>query len=237
MVLLGHSMGGLLSHTLAVSSGDRLWRLYSDRSFDDILGPGEVLDELRRYLFFEPLPFVSRVVFMATPHHGSDLSRGVVGRVGSKVISEPDSIHKLLYRLVKNNPDAFDSRGFRRFPTSIETLEPNSPILAAFLTMQPRQGVVFHSIIGSLHPTGVDQSTDGVVPYRSAHLDGVASDKVASEKVVRSDHGVQKDPEAILEVRRILREHLGNGYGPGVQEARGPRDTRPASLGPPATVR
>ena len=91
---------------MAVSSGDQFWRLYSDRSFDDILGPREVLDELRRYFFFEPLPFVSRVVFLATPHRGSDMSRGVVGRVGTSLISDPDHIHKLLYQLVKDNPDA-----------------------------------------------------------------------------------------------------------------------------------
>ena len=137
MVLLGHSMGGILSRMMAVSSGDKLWRLYSDRPFDDILGPRPVLDELRRYFFFEPLPFVSRVVFLATPHRGSDYSRGVVGRVSSNLISEPDSIHKLLYQLVKDNPDAFDSRRFRRFPTSIETLDTDSPILAALLSMQP----------------------------------------------------------------------------------------------------
>ena len=48
------------------------------------------------------------------------------------------------------------------------------------------------------------QSTDGIVPYRSAHLDGVAS-----EVRVRSDHGVQKNAMAINEVHRILLEHLG----------------------------
>ena len=116
---------------MAVSSGDQFWRLYSDRPFDEILGDREVLDELRRYFFFEPLPFVSRVVFLATPHRGSEMSRGVVGRVGTSLISDPDHIHKLLYQLVKDNPDAFDSRRFRRFPTSIETLETDSPILTA----------------------------------------------------------------------------------------------------------
>jgi hypothetical protein len=226
MVLLGHSMGGLLSHAVAVSSGDQFWRLYSDRSFfDEIIGPREILDELRTYFFFEPLPFVTRVVFLATPHRGSDLSRGVVGRVSSNLISDPDHIHQLLYRLVKDNPDAFDSRRFRRLPTSIETLEPNSPLLTALLSMKPGPAIL-HSIIGSLRPTGVDMTTDGVVPYRSAHLEGVAS-----ERVVRSDHGVQKDPEAILEVRRILREHIGaDRPGMGIQEARGTRGA-PAATG------
>ncbi len=204
MVLLGHSMGGLLSHAMSVDSGNLFWQLNSDRQFDRILGPPEVLKELERYMFFKPLLFVRRVVFLATPHRGSDMSRGVVGRVGSGLISEPDHISDLLRRLIKDNPDAFDPRRFRRMPTSIETLDPESDILKALLAMPPGPGVVFHSIIGSLRPGGVAGSTDGVVPYRSSHLDGVAS-----ERIVRSDHGVQKDPEAILEVQRILYQHLG----------------------------
>ncbi len=106
MVLLGHSMGGLLSHMMSVSSGDELWRLYSDRKFDsgEIVGPRDVIEELRHYLFFEPLPFVSRVVFLATPHRGSDLSRGMVGRVGTSLISDPDHIHKLLDQLRQGQP-------------------------------------------------------------------------------------------------------------------------------------
>jgi hypothetical protein len=238
MVLLGHSMGGLLSHMMSVSSGEEFWRLYSDRPFGRMIATPEVRDELRRYLFFEPMPFVSRVVFMATPHRGSDLSRGMVGRVGNGLISDPDHVHKLLYQLVKQNPDDLDSRRFRRFPTSIETLDTDSPMLLALLKMKPGPGVLYHSIIGSYRPTGVDQSTDGVVPYRSAHLDGVSETFVRSETVVRSDHGVQKSPEAILEVHRILLEHVGIvPRGPGIQEARGPGESDPVRLEPPATVR
>jgi pimeloyl-ACP methyl ester carboxylesterase len=236
MVLLGHSMGGLLSRTMAVGSGDRLWRLYSDRSFEDIIGSKEVLDELREYLFFEPLPFVRRVVFMATPHGGSELSRSVVGRVSSNLISDSDHIHKLLYGLVKDNPDAFDSRRFRRFPTSIETLATDSPILTALSKMSPPPppaGAHFHSIIGSLRPTGTDQTTDGVVPYRSAHIEGVDS-----ERLVRSGHGVQQDPEAIREVRRILRLHIGlTTPNPGQPEAKGAKQGATAALESGAPVR
>ncbi len=202
MVLLGHSMGGLLSHCMTLSSSDELWLLNSDQTFDDILGPADVLGELKRLLFFEPLPFVKRVVFLATPHRGSDLGKGVIGRVSTSLITDPDSIAKLLGRLVKDNPDAFKSR-FKRFPTSIETLATDSPILLAILNMKPAADVVFHSIIGSLRADDRRQTTDGVVPYRSSHLD-----EVASEKIVRSDHGVQKDPLAIREVQRILHEHL-----------------------------
>ena len=187
---------------MTVDSGDKLWQLNSDRPFEDILGPPEVLREIRSYLFFEPLPFVNRVVFLATPHRGSDMSRGLVGRVGTNLISEPDQVSTLLAQLVKDNPDAFPRR-FRRLPTSIETLEPDSPILEALLEMKPGPGVIFHSIIGSNRPRRQPTTTDGIVPYQSAHLEGVAS-----ERSCPSDHSVQKDPEAIREVRRILREHL-----------------------------
>jgi hypothetical protein len=69
--------------------------------------------------------------------------------------------------------------------------------------MKSGPDVTFHSIIGANRPGPPADSTDGVVAYRSSHLDGVAS-----EKLVRSDHSVQKSPEAIQEVRRVLIEHL-----------------------------
>jgi hypothetical protein len=124
-VLLGHSMGGLLSHMMVVDSADRFWQLNTDRRFDDIVGPQPTLDELRRYMFFKPIPFVERVVFLATPHRGSDMSRGVVGRVSASLINDPDHISKLLAQLTKDNPDAFDRRTFKRLPSSIENLETN----------------------------------------------------------------------------------------------------------------
>ncbi|WZO99731.1 hypothetical protein EP7_001343 [Isosphaeraceae bacterium EP7] len=204
MVLLGHSMGGLLSHSMVVDSGDLFWRLNTDRAFDDIFGPPEVRAELKRYLFFKPLPFVRRVVFLATPHRGSDIAAGMVGRLSTSLISDPDHISTLLARLSKDNPDAFERKNFQRMPTSIETLSPHAEVLPALLKMKPGPKVTFHSIIGSNRPRPKDVTTDGVVPYTSAHIDGVES-----ELVVRSDHGVQKDPIAIGEVHRILLEHIG----------------------------
>jgi pimeloyl-ACP methyl ester carboxylesterase len=207
MVLLGHSMGGLLGHAMAVDSGERFWQLNSDRRFNEIIGEPTVLNELKRYLFFEHLPFVQRVVFLATPHRGSDLSRNVIGRVGAGLISEPDDISSLLSKLIKDNPDAFNRRQFRRMPTSIETLDTDSKVLLALLAMRSGPGVAFHSIIGAERPGPVESSTDSVVPYRSSHIE---IEGLESELLVRSDHGVQKSPEAILEVRRILHKHLGS---------------------------
>ncbi len=206
MVLLGHSMGGLLSHAMAVDSGNRLWALSSERPFDTILGPPEVLSELRHYLFFEALPFVRRVVFLATPHGGSEYSRRPVGRISAGLIAEPDHMADLLTQLVRANRegDNLDPRRFRHLPTSIENLRTDSPELKALRTMKPGDtGVRFHSIIGALRPGPAESTTDGVVAYPCAHFDGAES-----ELVIRGDHGVQRVPEAIREVRRILLEHL-----------------------------
>jgi pimeloyl-ACP methyl ester carboxylesterase len=220
MVLLGHSMGGLISHGMALESGDRFLQLYTDRRFEDLNGPPDVLAELRRYLIFEPFPSVKRVVFLGTPHRGSDMSHNVIGRVGSGLIAEVDFLSSLLTKLRKDNPDAFDPRTFRRLPTSIENLETDSPELKAMLVMRRSPGVHFHSIIGSLKPGPVESSTDGVVGYRSSHLDGVDS-----EILIRSGHGVQRAPLAIQEVRRILLEHAGITARPesDLLEAKGPK--------------
>lgn len=210
MVLVGHSMGGLLSHAMVVESGNAFWQLYTDRPFDDRLqGPAKVLDELKRYMFFRPLPFVREVVFLGTPHRGSDLSRGLVGRMSAGLISDPDHVADLLAQITRQNPGAFDRRHFRRLPTSIETLETNGDMLLALLAMRPGAGVTFHSVIGSLRPGALKNTTDGIVSYTSSHFDGAAS-----EVVVRSDHGVQANPLAILEVRRILLEHAGINLPP-----------------------
>ena len=47
------------------------------------------------------------------------------------------------------------------------------------------------------------QSDDGLVPYWSSHLEGAVS-----EKVIISGHSVQETPQAVLEIRRILREDV-----------------------------
>ena len=208
MVLLGHSMGGLLSHAMAVNSEQKFWELNTYVPIEQIKGSPEVIEELHRYMFFDAQPFVKRVVFLATPHRGSELSRRVVGRLSSSLISEPDHVSDLLVKLVRDNPDAFPRR-FRRLPTSIDTLDLDSPYLKALVAMKPNPDIAMHSIIGSLRPEGKENTSDGVVAYKSSHLDGVES-----ETIVQSDHSVQNNPFAIMEVHRILLKHVGMDHAP-----------------------
>ena len=67
-----------------------------------------------------------------------------------------------------------------------------------------RISVPYHSIIGNRGKPGpLAESSDGVVPYWSSHLDGAQS-----EVIVPGPHGACQLPQTIAELDRILRLHL-----------------------------
>jgi len=143
------------------------------------------------------------------------LSRIGVARLAEKVIRLPKALLKAGQDVARENPNAPISIDCK-VNTSVDLLEPGSPALE-LLAGQPRpDGVHYHSIIGVLPPdeswintiTPVShhgkEKSDGIVPYSSAHVDGVDS-----ELLVPADHmHVHQHPLSTLEVRRILLEHL-----------------------------
>src|SRR5438045_8655062 len=82
---------------------------------------------------------------------------------------------------------------------SVDTLEPNDRFVEAVNKIPITPGIPYHSIMGDRGRGNTPNSSDGVVPYWSSHLDGAQS-----ELIVNSDHGAQYNPEAIREVERIL---------------------------------
>ncbi|MGL5095890.1 MAG: esterase/lipase family protein, partial [Planctomycetia bacterium] len=203
MVLVGHSMGGLLSKMMLQSSGDELWKIVANRPIDELNADEREIDRLRRLYFFEPQPYVGRVIFLATPHQGSPLANRLIGRLGAFFIRLPQGIVKARNELARDNPDFFTQR-YKRLPTSIDNLSPNDPILQTVARLPLDGAVPLHSIIANRPgapppPNG----SDGVVKYPSAHLD-----QAESEVVVPAGHVCNNHPLAILEMRRILLEHL-----------------------------
>ena len=65
--------------------------------------------------------------------------------------------------------------------------------------------IPYHSIIGDRGRGDTPNSSDGVVPYWSSHLDGAQS-----EKIVPSGHGAEQSRQGIGEVLRILHEHIAS---------------------------
>ncbi|MCQ8102587.1 alpha/beta hydrolase [Methylomonas sp. SURF-2] len=203
MVVIGHSQGGLLTKLTAIDSGDRFWNLISDTPFDKIKVSPDVEALLKRTLFFKPLPFVKRVVFIATPQHGamaaaSEWVRGVV----AKLVTLPQTMLRGLAQAAAATGDEKLLAKLRRPPTAADNMNPNNPGLQTLASI-PVTAVPAHSIIAVDGDGPKEEGDDGVVAYLSAHID-----EAVSEKVVRWNHSCQGQPEVVEEVRRVLLEHL-----------------------------
>ena len=202
MVIMGHSQGGLLARLMVTKSGSRFWDAASRVPFAQLRMTDEARALLEPSLFFEPLPFVTRVVFLATPHRGSYRVGRVILNLARWIVSLPVKLVRPLTEVLKANPELGLTLG--GLPTAVDNMSPVSPFVRALAESPISAGVTTHSIIavqGTGDPLGL---SDGVVTYKSAHLEGVES-----EKLVHSSHSLQAQPETIQEVRRILREHLG----------------------------
>ena len=203
MVVIGHSQGGLLAKLTAVDSGTRFWDNLSTKPLAELDVSEETRTILSRSLFVTPLPFVKRVIFIATPHGGSKLAGARLARLISKIVKEPLDLVQGVGEVVSRNRDAVALRSLNEIPSSVENMSPSHPFLVKLHAIPVADGVPAHSIIAVQGDGPIEEGDDGVVTYDSAHIEGVAS-----ELVVRSDHSVQGNPATIREVRRILIEHL-----------------------------
>jgi pimeloyl-ACP methyl ester carboxylesterase len=202
MVVIGHSQGGLLTKMTAIDSGQRFWNLVSDKPFETLKLPPESRDFLQQSLFFTPLSFVERVIFVATPHHGALMAAGRIGAIGAWLVSLPVGVLNRFAQAATLSGDEKLMSKLRRPPTAIDNMNPENPgvQLLASIPVTPR--IPAHSIIAVEGDGPKEQGDDGVVAYRSAHID-----EAVSEKVVRSSHSCQGQPETIEEIRRILNLH------------------------------
>ena len=203
-ILVGHSMGGLLARFQVTRSENLVWNLFSQRPFQTLRAPPATENMLRSALFFEPQPYIKRVVFIATPHRGSTLAKSLLGRIGNCLVNPPREIVQTRDQLLAENPGAFNPAFARSLPTSVADLASGSPILTVMQKLPFGSQVHLHSIIGHGELFPLFQPGDGYVPITSAHLDGVES-----ELFVKSGHMVvHKQPQSIREVQRIIHQHL-----------------------------
>jgi len=204
MVLIGHSQGGMLARLMVTDSGDRFWSNVSDVPFLQVKGPPDALEFVRDAMFFKPVPSVTRVVFIATPHRGSFRVSSIVPDLVRRIVTLPVSTARNISVLAAENPELAAAReAVKDMPTAVENMRPGNRFVRTYSASPIAPDVTANSIIAVLGEGPVSGKTDGVVAYESAHLDGVES-----EKVVRAPHSCQAEPDTILEVRRILREHV-----------------------------
>jgi pimeloyl-ACP methyl ester carboxylesterase len=207
MIVMGHSQGGLLTKLTAIDSGTKFWDSISDKPFEQMkLGP-EAREFIQQSAFYTPLPFVRRVVFISTPQLGAMLaaSQWVTG-LAAKLVSLPLTVVNtttLMAQIATASGDEKVAATLSRPQTSIDTMNPNNPFLQVLASIPVKPGIPAHSIIAVEGDGPKEAGDDGVVAYKSAHID-----EAVSEFVVRWNHSCQGQPEVIEEVKRILFEHL-----------------------------
>ena len=205
-VLVGHSMGGIIARLLVTDADltTAAMKLLPNRRVQQF--KNDPLFKSR--LDIQPIPNFSRAIFLAAPHRGTEFADRWFTLAARKVIRLPGAFLGALTDVIQSSdPDlqAFikdvDNGLIQNGPSD---LSKNSNFTRLTKNVVPYKGMKFHSIMGNATKSDdLNIITDDVVPYTSAHLDGALS-----EKIIKGGHSIQETPEAVLELRRILRLHL-----------------------------
>jgi hypothetical protein len=206
MVIVGHSMGGLLTRGMVQDSGNIYWDSFFKEPNETINLDPNTKTLLKNIMFFEHLPYVKRVIFICTPHRGSPMADAWYTSILSALVDLPSNVSDTTTKMmVKGSLTESAAAAYtKKTSNSLSLLSPTSIYTQTTNKIPLRSDIPYHSIIGTRKPATVGAGTsDGIVLYESSHLDFTES-----EKLVPSPHGAQEHPLAIAEVKRILREHL-----------------------------
>ncbi|HTK74860.1 MAG TPA: hypothetical protein VL371_06340 [Gemmataceae bacterium] len=206
MVLVSHSIGGVISKMATQDSGTALWDALFNRPPDELRLSPESRRALVDALFLRPEPYVRRLVFVATPHYGTPITYRLLAQLYGFLSREVDEVNRAMREVVREN-----GRGVlaprvqvRRF-YGVGGLRPTDQVLMAESALPIDPSVPYHSIIPQLSIGPWLLPTDGVVPYWSSHIEGADS-----ELIFRGFHTTQDEPPSTAEIRRILLEHVGD---------------------------
>lgn len=212
MVVVGHSMGGLITH---YSQCEEPWNLlkasdipeaalaqYLDKRYVHEPLPDPGIEPLRKDYFFEPVE-AGMVVYMATPHRGAPVAKYRLATFLTKLVSLPQNLLKEAYNLATLQQDILllNPQDAYLWFTSVNQLKPDSYSISGLQGLKVRN-VPTHSIIGDQGKGDTPESSDGVVPYWSSHL------AWGTETIVPSDHSVQDCMETANEMKRLLGEYV-----------------------------
>ncbi|YCM44702.1 alpha/beta fold hydrolase [Verrucomicrobiaceae bacterium 227] len=205
MVVIGHSMGGVISKASLIEPGDRFYKASYARPIEQLRVSETTRDAIRQVRLYEPLQSPSRAIFMAAPLQGAPAADRFIWQAVSSIIRIPKVLTiDFATATLSEISSAIQQGGQTRPPlTSIGTLSPNYRAYSALKDSPFRDGLTYHSIIGDRGKNDSPKSSDGIVPYWSAHLDGAAS-----EKIVPASHSLTRHPATLAEVSRILQLHL-----------------------------
>jgi pimeloyl-ACP methyl ester carboxylesterase len=200
-VVVGHSMGGMLTHDQVITVTRPMWEKQMGQTAKDIFEQEGSDSLIVRATTFRTNPRIKRVVFICTPHRGSDMASGGLGKIAISLINLPGQLTTIMKDSLSGAELLKLTGSSKRLPNSVWGLKPTNPALPV-INAAPIS-VPYHSIIGDRGKDHCPNCTDGVVAYWSSHLDGAQS-----ELIVPGPHGSCELPQTIAELDRILRLHL-----------------------------
>lgn len=201
MVLVSHSLGGLLSQMQTITTGRAIWDGVFGSDADRLYAKVPPDHMVKRALIFDANPHIKRVIFICVPHRGSPLADNAIGAIGLSLIHLPAQVMDNIQAQIGHSLAVIKGKKGFAFPPSVHGLSPRSTLLQA-LDTRPIQ-VPHHTIVGDRGRGDTPNSSDGVVLYRSSHLDSAQS-----ELVVPGPHHSYRLPQTVAEIQRILHQHL-----------------------------
>lgn len=213
MLVVGHSMGGIISKTLIQNTDYVLWDISFTERPEQIGYAQKELDKVKDIFIFKARPYIDKVVFMDTPHGGSESSESILAKVASWFINLPKNFTLILSNFIlKLGPDKI-TLPMREYlsgsgPHSVQVLSPRHPLLQGLNKLEYQRPV--YSIVGSdgalscNDEKSCSQISDGVVPFFSAH-----QAKAVQEIIVPSNHNSYQSPQAIAFLLQVLRQPAG----------------------------
>jgi hypothetical protein len=208
MVVVSHSMGGLVTRSSVTDPKSVLYDAYFKTPIDQLEVSQATRDLITRATLYQPLTEPKRVVFLAVPHRGSPMANRWFATLISNVIKLPKTLTvELLDETVSTLSDIVQGEDDKpALPTSINSLSPTDRATVGLNQLALPPGIEFHSVIGDRGKNNTPDSSDGVVPYWSSSVK-----PVKSELIVPSTHSVPDNDVAAQELKRILKLHLGEG--------------------------
>ena len=199
-VVISHSLGGVVAQMQVVTLKPENWERVVGEPAKEIFQKLQPNDLVYRATVFNANPEIKRVVFICTPHRGSKLAISPIAEFGMRLITLPGNIAGAIKNEV--GPELAQVRGLQDRPNVATGLSPDSPALRTMETVRVQSP--FHSIIGNRGlPGPLIDSSDGIVPYWSSHMN-----RALSECIVPGPHGLVDYPQNIAEMKRILDLHL-----------------------------
>ncbi len=204
LILVGHSMGGLLAHLLVINSDSSFYDAYFGAPLEKLPLAAATRASIRSNLYFTARPDVDEVIFISTPHRGSSLADWGIVRFLAKLIAIPENLLQLSTQILTLNVDLLNpslrNSGLPGFSV-IDSLSPRNPYFRAIEKQTIQRP--FHSIIGDRGRGDTPNSSDGVVGYQSSHWDGARS-----EQIVPFGHSCTSQPLVFKTIHQLIRQEL-----------------------------